>query len=126
MTQDGGFSAGASSGNLRKHPRSQISLPVSVSDAANRVSGTIHFDTHDISVGGAFIRSDLLFEIGEELAVAFTLPSGEKIQARARVVRVARDTGDEGLAAGMGVQFLQLSDPDRDAILALVNRGSHG
>ena len=37
----------------------------------------------------------------------------------------ARDTGEEG-TAGMGVEFVRLSDPDRDAILALVTRGSHG
>ena len=36
------------------------------------------------------------------------------------MVRVARDTGDDGVAAGMGIQFVQLSDADRDAILALV------
>jgi Tfp pilus assembly protein PilZ len=123
VTQKGGSVAGTPHGNLRKHARSSIAMAVSVSDAANRVSGTIHFDTQDISVGGAFIRSDLLFEIGEELMLAFGLPSGQQVQARARVVRVARDTGDEGLAAGMGVQFVQLSDSDRDAILALVQRG---
>jgi hypothetical protein len=126
VTQKGATYAGANGGNLRKHPRSAISFPVSVSDATNRVSGMIHFDTQDISVGGAFIRSDLLFEIGEELAIAFTLPAGSAVQARARVVRVARDTGDDGVAAGMGIQFVQLSDSDRDAILALVQRGSHG
>jgi uncharacterized protein (TIGR02266 family) len=98
---------------------------VVVSDAANRVSGTIEFDTQDISAGGAFIRSDLLFEIGEELALAMKLPSGTEVTTRARVVRVTRD-GDDGSSPGMGIQFVQLSDSDRDAILALVQRGSHG
>lgn len=117
--------AGAQQGNLRKHARSSVSLPVTVSDATNRVSGTIVFDTQDISAGGAFIRSDLLFEIGEELAVAVPLPSGHQVIARGKVVRVSRD-GDDGSAPGMGIQFVQLSDSDRDAILALVQRGSHG
>jgi hypothetical protein len=41
------------------------------------------------------------------------------------VVRVARDTGDDAVP-GMGIAFTDLSDRDRDAILALVTRGSHG
>jgi Tfp pilus assembly protein PilZ len=98
-------------------------VPVVISDAANRVNGTILFDTQDLSAGGAFLRSDLLFEIGEELMVAFQLPSGHAIHARARVARVSRDSGDDGTPAGMGIQFVQLTDPDRDAILALVQRG---
>jgi hypothetical protein len=127
VTREGGPTTGAPpGGNLRKHARSAVDLPVTVSDATNRVHGTIQFDTQDLSVGGAFIRSDLLFEIGEELAVAFHLPSGHAVNARTRVVRVARDTGDDGTAAGMGIQFVTLSDADRDAILALVTRGSHG
>jgi hypothetical protein len=100
-----------------------VQLPVTISDATNRVSGSILFDTQDISVGGAFIRSDLLFEVGEELGVAMTLPTGHVVNARAKVVRVARDSGDD---AGMGIQFVQLSEADREAVLALVQRGSHG
>jgi hypothetical protein len=125
MTPPDGSSA-AGSQNLRKHARSSLEVPVTVSDATNKVDGILHFDTQDVSVGGAFIRSDLLFEIGEELALAFLLPSGHTIKARGKVVRVARDTGDDGTAAGMGIQFVSLSDQDRDAILALVTRGSHG
>ena len=119
-------SSAAGSQNLRKHLRSTLEVAVSVSDATNKVNGTLHFDTQDVSVGGAFVRSDLLFEIGEELALVFALPSGHKVQARGKVVRVARDTGDDGTAAGMGIQFVALPDADRDAILALVTRGSHG
>lgn len=120
------MSSPAERGNLRQHPRQAIELPVIVSDAANKVSGTIRFDTQDVSVGGAFIRSDLLFEIGEELQLHFSLPKGHAVRARGRVVRVARDTGDDGAAAGMGIQFVALTDSDREAILALVTRGSHG
>jgi hypothetical protein len=116
----------AGRGNLRQYARSAIELPVSVSDATNKVDGQIVFDTLDVSIGGAFIRSDLLFEIGEELAVAFTLPSGHVVRGRGKVVRVSRDSGDDGAAPGMGIQFVSLSDPDREAILALVTRGSHG
>lgn len=109
-------------GNQRRHERSVIDLPVTVTDAVNKVEGHIELTTQDISAGGAFVRSDLLFEIGEELVLAFTLPSGRTIRARGRVVRVAREIGDEGGVPGMGIQFVDLSDGDRDALLALVNR----
>ena len=112
-------------GNLRRYVRSAIELPVTVADANNSVHGHIQFDTQDLSVGGAFVRSDLLFEVGEELGLTFGLPDGKQVKARGRVVRVARETGDEGVA-GMGIEFVDLSEGDRDAILALVTRGSHG
>jgi len=112
-------------GNLRKHPRSDVELPVTVSDAANKVQGHIQFDTHDLSVGGAFIRSDLLFEVGEELTLVFQLPVGHTVRARGRVVRVARETGDDQMP-GMGIAFAHLTDRDREAIVQLVTRGGHG
>jgi uncharacterized protein (TIGR02266 family) len=111
--------------NLRQHARSPVELPITVSDAANKVEGHIEFNTGDLSVGGAFIRSDLLFEVGEELQLDFALPDGQQVRARGRVVRVARDSGDD-VIPGMGIQFVALTDADRDAIRALVTRGSHG
>jgi hypothetical protein len=108
-------------GEQRRHPRAALELPVVVTDRANKVLGHILFDTLDLSAGGAFIRSDLLFEVGEELQVGITLPSGRVIQARGKVVRVVRDVHDEGVAAGMGIQFVQLSDADQHAIVAALS-----
>jgi hypothetical protein len=100
-------------------------LPVTVADSTNSVDAVIAFDTQDLSVGGAFVRSDLLFEVGEELSLTFGLPDGHLVSARGRVVRVSRDSGDDGVP-GMGIEFVTLADPDRDAILSLVTRGAHG
>ncbi|HEX4460755.1 MAG TPA: PilZ domain-containing protein [Polyangia bacterium] len=119
------MSAGASRSNLRQHKRSPLELPIIVSDAANKVEAHIEFNTQDLSVGGAFIRSDLLFEVGEELQLDFALPDGRTVQARGKVVRVARDSGDD-VIPGMGIQFVALSDADRESIRALCTRGSNG
>lgn len=119
------MTSAASRGNLRQHARSPMELPITVSDAANKVDGHIVFNTGDLSVGGAFIRSDLLFEVGEELQLDFTLPDGRVVRARGKVVRVARDSGDD-VIPGMGIAFVALTDADRDAIRSLVTRGSHG
>jgi len=105
----------------RQHERRQVELPVVLVDEANRVRGKIRFDSRDISVGGAFLRSDLLFEIGEELRIEFSLPEGPRVRARGRVVRVSRERDAEHVP-GMGVEFTDLSDSDRDAVRAFIAR----
>lgn len=92
----------------RAHPRHKVTLPVLVRDATQQVGATIEFDTHDVSLGGAFIRSDFLFEVGEVLQVKLQIKQ-KILQARVTVVRVVRET-DEG-TAGMGVRF-ELTEKD--------------
>jgi hypothetical protein len=130
--------------DTRKHARATLELPVVVSDAANRVSGGIRFASADVSGGGAFLRSDLLFEVGEILTLEFDLPGGRHVRARGRVVRVSRgqhpqqdeatEPKEQGADpaetngkprrssrdrfAGMGVEFVDLSPEDRAAIEA--------
>ncbi len=90
-----------------------------MSDATNRVVAVIQFSTQDLSVGGAFVRSQLLFEIGEVLQLHFSLPDGRAIKSTGKVVRVARDAGDD-MVAGMGIEFVELSERDRLALQRLV------
>lgn len=101
--------------DTRKHTRSTLEVPVVVSDATNRVRGGIRFESADVSGGGAFLRSDLLFEIGELLTLEFDLPGGRHVKARGRVVRVSRD-GSKDKYPGMGVEFVDLAPEDRAAI----------
>jgi c-di-GMP-binding flagellar brake protein YcgR len=103
--------------DTRKHGRASLELSVVVRDAQSRAKGAIRFDSADVSGGGAFLRSDLLFEIGDIITIEFDLPGGPHVSARGRVVRVSRGVGgrrDE--APGMGVEFLDLSPGDRAAI----------
>jgi uncharacterized protein (TIGR02266 family) len=101
--------------DTRRYVRASLELPVVVSDASNRVQGGIRFESADVSGGGAFLRSDLLFEVGEVLNLDFHLPGGRRIQTRGRVVRVSRDHTDER-SPGMGVEFVDLAAEDRAAI----------
>lgn len=114
------MSTASQDGNKRRHERRTVELPITVSDAANRVVAVIQFSTQDLSAGGAFVRSHLLFEIGEVLSLQFSLPDGRSIRAKGKVMRVARDTGDD-VVPGMGVQFQDLSDEDREALVRLVS-----
>ncbi len=105
--------------DTRKHTRGSLAVPVTVSDADSKARVGIRFDAADVSGGGAFLRSDMLFEVGELLMLQFSLPDGRVIRARGRVVRATReqeqDAGKDRLS-GMGVEFIDLSAEDRAAI----------
>jgi c-di-GMP-binding flagellar brake protein YcgR len=104
--------------DTRKHVRAEIEVPVLISDAARKVRRPIRFSTADVSGGGAFLRSDLLFEVGELLTMEFDLPGGHHIKTQGRVVRVARG-GVKDKYPGMGLEFVDISSDDRAAIVRL-------
>ena len=104
--------------DTRKFPRTGLEVPVLVSDAAKKVRKPIRFSSADVSGGGTFLRSDLLFEVGEVLHLEFDLPNGHHIGADGRVVRVARG-GQKDKYPGMGLEFIDLSPDDRAAIVRL-------
>ena len=101
--------------DTRQHTRVDLEIVVSVSDAAQKVRRPIRFASTDLSSGGAFLRADILFEVGETLVVEFRLPNGRQIKTQGRVVRVTRG-GQKNRSAGMGIEFVDLSAEDRAAI----------
>jgi c-di-GMP-binding flagellar brake protein YcgR len=102
---------------MRRFDRRSAELPVTVRAAGNSVQGGIHLDSADMSEGGAFLRSELLFEVGESLDLEIPLPNGTVIKAAGRVVRVSR-TRERESVPGMGIEFTKLSLQDRRAIAA--------
>jgi Tfp pilus assembly protein PilZ len=101
--------------NQRKFDRKPAELPVTVRAAGSKVQGGILLDSLDVSEGGAFLRSQLLFEVGEVLNLEFPLPNGQLVKAQGRVVRVSRTRDKDGVA-GMGIEFTRLAMNDRRAI----------
>ena len=93
-----------------------MELPVTIVEAEQKTAGGLFFDTTDLSIGGAFLRSTVLFEVDEILRIEFTL-AGNTIVARARVVRVSYDE-----PPGMGIEFVGLDDHERDAIRAFLTK----
>jgi Tfp pilus assembly protein PilZ len=98
--------------DTRRFSRRDALLPVVVRAAGNRVEAGIRLDTTDLSEGGAFLRSDLLFEVGETLSLEIPLAPGETLAAHGRVAWVTRG-GDGNTPAGMGIEFEKLSAQDR-------------
>ena len=88
---------------------------MTVRAAGNSSEGAISLDSLDVSEGGAFLRSDLLFEVGDVLHLEIPLPEGPVVKATGRVVRVSRSRGQER-PAGMGIEFTRLAMSDRRAI----------
>ena len=93
---------------------------VRVRDAIAGRPAEILFDAVDLSQGGAFLRSDLLLEVGEEIEITFAIPGAVRpIRARARVAWATRAASAKG-GAGMGLEFLNLGASDRERIADFV------
>jgi uncharacterized protein (TIGR02266 family) len=91
-------------------------MPVEFRGRDTRGYGQLVFDATDLSPGGAFIKSDLLLEQGEALSLDFKLPGVERsLRAHAKVAWVQRFP-KEGESAGMGIEFLAMTEDDRRAL----------
>jgi Tfp pilus assembly protein PilZ len=101
--------------NVRKYPRKDALIPVVIRAAGNKVQAGVRLATTDLSEGGLFVRSDLLFEVGEDLSIEIPLGDGKVTVARGRVAWVTRGS-DKKASAGMGIEFARLSAEDRRAL----------
>jgi hypothetical protein len=100
----------------RAHARSAVELPVSIRGPGGQSAGFLAFDTRDLSLGGAFLQSASLLEVGEQLELEIKLGGGRLIHAKGRVVRVER-TG----LTGMGISFMGLDERDAYALKSLIS-----
>jgi hypothetical protein len=100
---------------MRHFDRRPAALPVLVRKPGHAGPDGIHLDSADLSEGGTFLRSELLFEIGETLTLEISLPTGAVVRTAARVVRVAREK-DPAAVHGMGIEFTGITPEDRQRI----------
>lgn len=98
----------------RRHVRQTLSVEFRGTDSQG--IGELVFEAADLSVGGAFLKADLLLEQGERLALTFQVPGVPRtMKAEGRVAWVRRfPKGDQ--SGGMGVEFVALSDEDRSVL----------
>ena len=101
--------------NARRFDRRSTLIPVVVRAEGNKIQAGVRLDTADLSEGGLFLRSDLLFEVGEDLTLEIPIGGGKVTMARGRVAWVTRGSGKKA-AAGMGIEFARLSAHDRRAL----------
>jgi hypothetical protein len=100
---------------MRRHERKPFVVACRVRRHDLQLDAGISLESTDLSEGGAFLRADLLFEIGEIVDLEIPLPTGAVLKAGGRVVRVARGR-EPSLPAGMGIEFTALAAEDRRLI----------
>jgi hypothetical protein len=101
--------------NARRFDRKSALIPIVVRAEGNKIQAGVRLDTADLSEGGLFLRSDLLFEVGEDLTLEIPIGDGKVTVAQGRVAWVTRGSGEKS-AAGMGIEFARLSAHDRRAL----------
>jgi uncharacterized protein (TIGR02266 family) len=103
----------------RRFFRQPIKADFFVKDATFGEPGELYFASQNVSVGGAFLISDFLLEMGSELRVRFQLPGEPVMQATARVAWVS--DGDD-TEPGMGIAFTEISAENTAAIQRYIQR----
>jgi uncharacterized protein (TIGR02266 family) len=108
--------------NHRKFSRHRLEAEIEIGDGFT--GGELIFDSHDVSKGGLFLKSDLLFEVGKVFWISFTFPGTQMaVRTRGQVVWVKRnpDENDPTDQAGMGIQFMDLSETEQAALDAYLS-----
>jgi CheY-like chemotaxis protein/Tfp pilus assembly protein PilZ len=97
---------------LRRHPRIGCSIPVSLPRDGRLAQGLIH----NLSQGGLYLTTEEHFKVGEPIKLQFTLPTtGRQVQVFGEVMRIEELTEKR---SGLGVQFLEASEEDINALEA--------
>jgi|SRR5712691_8532093 len=95
--------------NRRSEERVSINLPARWAG----LSGTSEARIEDLSLGGCFVNTGGMVDIGEIVGVEIKLPSGEWLQLRGEVTSYQA-------GIGFGVLFPFLTDEEEQAIRELV------
>ena len=109
----------------RVFDRTAISLKIRLSEDSDDVS--IKFDTANLSEGGIFVKSSLLWKPGQIFNLSFTLPGFDKeIKVKGIVARsddkYSIFTETDSSIPGMGIKFIDLSDEDREIIKEFLSK----
>lgn len=101
----------------RQSPRVRMQAAIDLSSDDNFFNGF----SSNISDGGLFVATVNLLPLGTDVDLAFTLPSGERIEAKGTVqwVREVNDKLPDAFP-GMGVAFKDLSAQAQEAINGFV------
>jgi uncharacterized protein (TIGR02266 family) len=102
----------------RRFLRKTLAVQFSARDGSG--TGQLLFTSVDVSAGGAFLKSDLLLEVGEALSLEFSVDGGTALlRAQARVAWVRRFP-EANEPAGMGVEFTIIREDERAALEAFL------
>ena len=103
----------------REHERKPLRLQLNYRDASG---GNFLFEhSRNISRGGIFIETDHPLPVGSTLVIRFTTPSGDDLEIEGDVAWVnSTSANSETPNPGMGVQWTDLSEDQRNTIASVV------
>jgi hypothetical protein len=91
----------------------------------DRADLSFWLDSADVSSDGLFLRSDLLFPVGQLLDVELKVPGrSQPLRSPARVVRVQQQRGAPG--PGMALALTALSEEERSALARMSSSALRG
>ena len=97
--------------------RPEASVRMLIRHRFDSLEELIEEHSSDLSMGGLFLRTESLRDIGSLVYLQFSLTTGESlIEGLGRVVHVNPPGNPEGRAAGIGIEFVNLDE----ASLALI------
>lgn len=108
---------------MRRYNRCEMTLEVVIQDSDG---WEIPLESVDISPTGIFVRSNFLFEVGEEHVLIFEVQGKGIFRLHGRVARVEEPLGGAGFApaergsAGMGYEFIETGEETWHALCAAV------
>jgi uncharacterized protein (TIGR02266 family) len=109
---------------VRRYPRFEVEIWVDFTTLDTVTSSYVL----NLSQGGVFIKSDSPLPIDTDVDLVLTLPSGDPVQARGRVIwnhDLTRES-EQGIG-GCGIQFVNIAEGDRallrDYLDSLSDRG---
>jgi len=107
----------------RRYSRYPLRVKFTLSSPDEKRHGEILFDTLNISEGGAFLRSEILLEVGTSLALEIENPELRNTPIQAKVAWTTRGKpGSNNPDPGMGIEFVNLPNAGRAAIGKLINQ----
>ncbi len=89
--------------NRRGHPRYRTDVMLDFGVAESKVTGM----TWDVSLGGMFVRTSRMPDVGQKLLVTLRFPEGRQLLVQAEVVRIFHPSAilRDVLPAGFGVSI---------------------
>jgi Tfp pilus assembly protein PilZ len=113
--------AGSADGDRRRWPRVELQAQVSLSSPS--IDDLVTGPLLDISIGGLFIKSRLVKDLGTEVMLRIDVPSeGVQLEARGIVVRAITpdEAAETGRSSGMGIVFTAIDQQSRDILAQLI------
>ena len=121
----GGGGVGGDGGGARKAERVRLRHKVSVRGVFSGDVGAAGDmpQTRDLSVGGVFVETADLLEVGDPVVLTFPQPEGKQLVVNGRVRWVTPFGTVSDPTPGMGIEFVGVDPQKRERIFAVLAHG---